>query len=122
MSGGVSARQALESGLDAIDRCASRAGGIIRSFRSLTDGSAVKRQAVGPNPLIRKAGGLALAANHEEVDLRFELVDDILLSVDPVQFQQVLINLIKNAVEAVRQSPRRRTLVSSMLAGGGLPS
>ena len=117
MIGGVSARQALESGLDAIDRCASRAGGIIRSFRSLTDGSAVKRQAVDPNPLIREAGSLALAGNTGDVDLRFELADGILLSVDPVQFQQVLINLIKNAVEAVRQSPRRRILVSSVLAG-----
>jgi two-component system sensor kinase FixL len=117
MTGGVSARQALESGLDAIDRCASRAGGIIRSFRSLTDGSAVKRQAVDPNPLIREAGSLALAGSIGDVDLRFELADDILLSVDPVQFQQVLINLIKNAVEAVRQSPRRRILVSSVLAG-----
>jgi len=117
MTGGVSTSQALESGLDAIDRCASRAGGIIRSFRSLTDGSAVKRQAVDPNPLIREAGSLALAGNAGEVDLRFELTDDILLSVDPVQFQQVLINLIKNAVEAVRQSPRRRILVASVLAG-----
>src|SRR4030095_4609566 len=90
------------------------------SFRSLTDGSAVKRQAVDPNPLIREAGALALAGNTGDVDLRFELADDILLSVDPVQFQQILINLIKNAVEAVRQSPRRRILVSSMLAGGRL--
>jgi two-component system sensor kinase FixL len=120
MTGGLSAREALENGLEAIDRCASRAGGIIRSFRSLTDGSAVKRQSVDPNPLIREAGSLALAANAAEVDLGFELEDDVLLSVDPVQFQQVLINLIKNAVEAVQLSPRREILVSSALARGVL--
>ena len=120
LTGGVSARETLESGLDAIDRCAARAGGIIRSFRSLTDGSAVKRQTVDPNPLIREAGSLALAGNAADVDLRFELVDGILISVDPVQFQQVLINLIKNAVEAVQPLPRREILVTTALANGAI--
>ena len=42
----------------------------------------------------------------------------LLGSVDPVQFQQVVINLIRNAVEAVRQSERREIAIASELEGG----
>ena len=69
--------------------------------------------------LIREAGRSPWPATTGEVDLRFELADGILLR-RPVQFQQVLINLIKNAVEAVQASPRREIPVSTALAGGVL--
>ena len=36
---------------------------------------------------------------------------------DPIQIQQVVINLIRNAVEAVQDAPRREILVSSRVVG-----
>ena len=53
------ARAQLKSGLEAIEGSAFRASSIIRSLRDITNGSAVARQPLDPNPLLREAGALA---------------------------------------------------------------
>ena len=40
--------------------------------------------------------------------------------VDRIQIQQVLLNLIRNAVEAMHRSPRRRIDIRSMAAADGM--
>ena len=107
----------LASGLDAIERSAFRASNIIRSLRAMTSGSAGKRETVDPNPMIHEAATLALAAGHDQVRLSFALADKVLVSVDSVQIQQVLINLIKNAAEAVQDSAVREVAISSKIVG-----
>ena len=102
-------------GLDAIDRCAARANNIIRSFRAMTVGSTVRREPIDLNPLIHEAGALAMARTGGDARLRFELTEGLRLFADPVQIQQVLINLIRNAAEAVQASSRREILVSTAL-------
>jgi two-component system, LuxR family, sensor kinase FixL len=59
-----------------------------------------------------------LAGTGDEVLIHYDLAEDVPVSVDPVQLQQILINLIANACEAMRGSPRRDIAVSSRLAGG----
>ena len=108
----------LESGLAAIEQSADRAGKIIRSLRDMTSGSAVKRQVLDPNPLIREAASLAMLGIEMAVGARFDLAEDIKVAVDPIQIQQVLINLIRNAFEAVRTSARREVIVSTYVADG----
>ena len=110
----------IEDGLDAIEACASRASNIIRSFRAMSDGSNIRRQPIDPDPLIREAGALALARVDGDAQLRFELADGLLLFADPIQVQQVLINLIKNAAEAVQAGAQREIVVSTRRAGSNL--
>ncbi len=59
--------------------------------------------------LIEEASTLALiGAKEQRVDVRFKLDPRAgLVFVDRVQIQQVLLNLIRNAIEAMQQSPRR---------------
>ena len=107
----------LETSLEAIERCALRAGAIIRSLRAMTKEGVANRPSVNPNALIREAASLALAGTGDEVLIHYDLAEDVAVSVDPVQLQQILINLIANACEAMRGSSRREIGVSSRLAG-----
>ncbi|HEV7659093.1 MAG TPA: ATP-binding protein [Allosphingosinicella sp.] len=84
----------------------------------MTSGSAVKRQMLNPNPLIHEAASLAMLGIDMAVAARFDLAEDILVTVDPIQIQQVLINLIKNAFEAMRDSARREVAISTYVVEG----
>jgi two-component system sensor kinase FixL len=110
--------QMLESGLAAIEQSADRAGRIIRSLRDMTSGSAVKRQVLNPSPLIHEAASLAMLGIDTPIVSRFDLAENLLVTVDPIQIQQVLINLIKNAFEAVRTAARREVTISTYAADG----
>jgi two-component system sensor kinase FixL len=106
-------RDSLEDGLQAIENCAFRAGSVIRTLRDMNNGSAARRQMLNPNSLILEAASLAMVSAEEQIVARFDLADDVLVSVDPIQIQQVVINLIRNAVEAVLDTPRREISVST---------
>jgi two-component system, LuxR family, sensor kinase FixL len=108
----------LGTSLEAIERCALRAGAIIRSLRAMTKEGVANRPCVNPNALIREAASLALAGTGDEVLIHYDLAEDVAVSVDPVQLQQILINLIANACEAMRGSSHREIAVSSRLANG----
>ena len=107
----------IETSLEAIERCALRAGAIIRSLRAMTKEGTGHRPFVNPNALIREAASLVLAGTGDEVLIDYDLAEDVAVSVDPVQLQQILINLIANACEAMRGSTRREIVVSTGLAG-----
>ena len=63
--------------------------------------------------LIEEAGALGLAgAREQSVQLRFNLDPECdLVLADRVQIQQVLVNLFRNALEAMAQSTRRDLIV-----------
>ncbi len=65
--------------------------------------------------MIEEAGALGLTGAREQgVQLRFNLDPrhDLVL-VDRVQIQQVLVNLFRNALEAMAQSPHRELIASN---------
>ena len=119
LAGRKPAPELAEDGLKAIERNAIRAGMIIRSLRQIVDGSSVRRQPVQGDRLIREAAVLALAEEREGLRVEYRLPRKLSLFVDPVQFQQVLINLIKNAAEASRGQQRREILISAEAGAGG---
>jgi two-component system sensor kinase FixL len=84
-----------------------RAGEIIRRLRQLVRSDASERQVTGLNLLIEELRILIAAdARAHGATLRFDLAPDLpCIDVDPVQIQQVLLNLIRNALEAVGDSP-----------------
>lgn len=107
----------LERGLAEIEKSVLRAGGIIRMLRDMNNGNVARRQLLDPNPLIREAASLAMLGGEEMVATHFDLAAGVTVSVDPIQIQQVLINLVRNAVEGVAASPRQQIWVSSRVAG-----
>jgi two-component system sensor kinase FixL len=84
----------------------------------MTKEGVVNRPSVNPNALIREAVALALAGTGDEVLIHYDLAEDVAVSLDPVQLQQILINLIANACEAMRGSSQREISVSSQMARG----
>ncbi len=110
-------REFLESGLDAIENSAFRASNIIRSLREMNSGTAARRQIVDAKPLIAEAAALAMLGSDAGIAHRFDLADNVRVAVDPIQLQQVVINLVRNAVEAVLDAPRREIIVVARTAG-----
>jgi PAS domain S-box-containing protein len=97
---------------------ALRASAIIHGLRQLVDSSKMKRTMEVLATMIEQAGALVSSSVAPvAVRLRFEFDDNARrVSVNRVQIQQVIVNLIRNAVEAMAdQEPREITLTTSAL-------
>lgn len=108
----------IEDGLDAIHTSALRAARIIRTMRAMTDGAESTRSRVEIEPLIREAA--ALAGRDSRTALCFDLTAGAAVAADPVQIQQVLINLIRNAHEAMSGNPAGCIAISSRIGSGAV--
>jgi two-component system sensor kinase FixL len=119
-------RRLLESGAedragllrDALDKAgdqALRAGQIIRRLREFVGRGDSERRIESVKKLIEEASALALVGTKDQgVRVRFQFDPAIdLVLVDKVQIQQVLLNLLRNAVEAMEASQRRELVVST---------
>jgi two-component system sensor kinase FixL len=98
-------RDALEKAADQ----AIRAGQIIRRLRDFVSRGESERQVENVAKLIEEASALALVGAKERgVRIKLELNPAVnLVLADKVQVQQVLLNLIRNAIEAMDESERR---------------
>ena len=106
----------IERVIDAIDKAgnqALRAGDIIRRLRDFVARGETERAVESLPRLVEEAGALALVGVQEHgVRVRFAYEPGIdLVLADRVQVQQVLLNLMRNAIEAMETSPRRELLV-----------
>jgi two-component system sensor kinase FixL len=119
-------RRLLESGAqdrsdllrDALDKAgdqALRAGQIIRRLREFVGRGDSERRIESVKKLIEEASALALVGTKDQgVRVRFQFDPAIdLVLVDKVQIQQVLLNLLRNAVEAMEASQKRELVVST---------
>jgi two-component system sensor kinase FixL len=110
---------------EALDECASqsvRAGQIVRRLRDFISRGESERRIESLQRLITEASALALVGagdQNVEVDVRLDPLTDRVL-VDRIQIQQVLLNLIRNAIEAMEDSPVRRLLIYSEREASGL--
>jgi two-component system sensor kinase FixL len=107
---------------DAMDKAAAqavRAGDIIRRLRDFVARGESERRTENIRKLIEEAGALALVgAKNQGVRTRFLFEPGIdLVLVDKVQIQQVVLNLMRNAIEAMESSPDRQLTVSTTSAG-----
>lgn len=102
-----------------------RSGEIIRRLRAFVARGEVARQSESIVKLIEEASGLALiGAKERGVKVQIGMDPDLpQVSVDRVQIQQVLLNLIRNALEAMDNcAARELTLAASVHAGHVLVS
>ena len=111
----------------ALDRAAEqslRAGEIIRRLRDFVSRGETERRVESLYKLVSEANALALVGAKEEgvrVVLKLDRKHDQVLT-DRVQFQQVLLNLIRNAIEAMSEPghAQRDLVISSAPAEDGL--
>lgn len=108
----------IETVREALTECATqsvRAGQIVRRLRDFISRGESERRVESLSRLISEASALALIGAGErgvEVDVKLGRGTDKVL-VDRIQIQQVLLNLIRNAVEAMVGSETRRLEISS---------
>ena len=108
-------RSRIEGALDRAAEQALRAGQIIRRLRDFVARGESEKRVESLAKLIEESGALGLSGAREQgVVLRFELDHDSDLAlVDRVQIQQVLVNLFRNALEAMAHSPKRELVAST---------
>lgn len=104
-------REALEDAA----REAIRAGHIVRRLRDFVARGDLEKRLENLTTLINESAVLGLLGTSEKgITVEFDLdADASPVLVDKVQIQQVLINLMRNAVEAMSAMSERRLLVSS---------
>jgi C4-dicarboxylate-specific signal transduction histidine kinase len=107
--------------LERIEAEARRAGAIVHRLRSLVDKAPPQRQPTSLGNTIRNVlrlmtGQLARYGLH----VRHEVVPDSLqVSADPLQIEQILVNVIQNAVDSIRASGRADGRIEIRSTRGG---
>jgi two-component system sensor kinase FixL len=109
----------LSEAVDEISKQAIRAGEIIRHLREFVVRGTSEATPEDIRKLVEEAGTLALVGSRERgVKSRFEFAPGAgPVLADRVQIQQVLINLIRNAMESMRESSRRELVVRTAPEG-----
>ena len=118
-------RQLLASGASTPERVgemmekaigqAQRAGDVIRRLRGFVSKGETERRIVSLNQLVEEALALALVGARQH-GIRPSLELDYTLPpilVDHVQIQQVVLNLVRNAVEAMQEVERRELVIGT---------
>jgi signal transduction histidine kinase len=108
-----------EGVLDAIDKADAqfvRAKQIIQRIRGFVGKGQSARAAEDLKSLIEEASQIALIdPKHRNVELQLAIDDDLPpVVVDKVQIQQVLLNLLRNAFEAIEEASLQQVTVSAM--------
>lgn len=105
----------VRAALEAAEAGALKAGQIVRGLRELVSRKSTKMRSQDLGRIIEEANVLAFVdeqaqrVSHKvEIDPAARWVE-----ADSIQIQQVLINLIRNAIQAMAASPRRQILISA---------
>ena len=111
----------LREALLAITNQALRAGEVIRRLRAFVKNRTARTETLDINRLIEDLSVLAEPdARASDVRLTLELAPGLpAVGADPVQIQQVLLNLVRNAIDALleKQGSRREIIVRTGLDG-----
>ena len=99
-----------------------RARDILERLRAFVAKGRAEARTTDLRAIVADAGVLVLPlAQRQGVEIRFALDERAhWVRADAVQIQQVLINLIRNAIEAMRAAPRKCVTVTSTPLPGGL--
>lgn len=115
LEGAAPRTEMLLGALDKAGEQALRAGQIIRRLRDFVSRGESERRLESLSKLVEEASALALVGAKEHgIQVRFQFGQkcDLVLA-DKVQVQQVLLNLMRNAVEAMMEAPRRQLVVKT---------
>lgn len=110
----------IREAMDEAAKQAIRAGQIVRRLRDFMSHGETERRVESLQRLINEANALALVGTREhqiEVQLSLDPRADLVF-VDRIQIQQVLVNLIRNAIDAMIDSPVRRLAIRTSREDG----
>jgi two-component system, LuxR family, sensor kinase FixL len=112
----------LREALDKAGEQALRTGEIIRRLRDFVARGETEWRIESIKRVVEEISALALvAAKEQSVRVTFQLDPSVdLVLVDKVQVQQVLLNLLRNAIEAMETSDRRELVVSTTPAADNM--
>ena len=117
-------REDLSEALDQITAQALRAGEVICRLRAFVKNREVRHERADCRRVVEDSRLLLEAdARSNNVQLRLRVADSLPpITADPVQLQQVLINLVRNAIDASVDVPsaHREVILSANLDGDGM--
>jgi two-component system sensor kinase FixL len=117
-SGEPGTKQSALAAMLAAERCATRAGDIIKGIRSMLTKGEVKPRPCLLTGLIQEAAAVALVgAESRGVFYWQDVAPDLAVQADPLQIQQVLINLVRNALDAFEGAPGAEIRVTASRDG-----
>jgi two-component system, LuxR family, sensor kinase FixL len=100
--------------LEKARREAHRAGSIIQRLRQLSEKRAPERRSTDLNTIVEDAVDLTLVGHDRSVQILRNYADNLpTIEADQVQIQQVVVNLVRNALEAVRGRRNAEIVVST---------
>ncbi|MBV8591462.1 MAG: PAS domain S-box protein [Acetobacteraceae bacterium] len=108
--------------LDALEKAAgqaNRAGSIIRRLRDFVSRREAERHPEDLNKAVEEASALAMVGAREQgIRVHFRLQPGLpSVLIDKIQIQQVVLNLVRNAIEAVEGSLRREITIRTSITG-----
>jgi C4-dicarboxylate-specific signal transduction histidine kinase len=107
--------------LQKVSEQAVRAREIISRIRGHVSGEALAPQPCSLSAMFREAVGMVAPAGAQRtVQIRYDFdptLDQVLA--DKIQLQQVVVNLVRNALDAMGEEPRPRLRIGSRRADGG---
>jgi two-component system sensor kinase FixL len=114
-SGGDERTSMMRDALQKATEQALRAGQIIRRLRDFVSRGESEQSVEALSPLVEEASALALVGAKEKgVRVRYRFDPSVaMVLADKVQIQQVLLNLIRNAIDAMEGGERRELLIST---------
>ncbi|HEX7013205.1 MAG TPA: PAS domain S-box protein, partial [Steroidobacteraceae bacterium] len=103
-------KEEIAAALEHISSQALRAGEVIRRLRTFVKNREVRRELVEANRLLEDALTLAQTdARHHGVRIRLEPAPEApQVQADAVQIQQVILNLVRNSIDAMLEVPETR--------------
>lgn len=112
----------LKSALNRAAEQAVRAGQIIRRLRDFVARGESERSAESLAKIIEESSALALVGAKETgIHVRMQLpATGGLVFVDKIQISQVLLNLIRNAIDAMKESFKKELIISKELSDDGM--
>ncbi len=113
----------LNENLRTIETQAERAGNIIQHIRSLVKKKGTQYSAIDINDLIRETlSFIGTDIRRDEIKLSLELSEQMpKVTADPIQIEQVLLNLLRNAIEAMADTDiEKRSLIIQTTNSGNV--
>jgi len=110
--------------VEALDKAAAqteRAGQVVRTMRAFVKKGDGARRPEELNSTIEEACALAMAGQNDlGITLRLDLASGLPMAmIDKVPVQQVVVNLVRNAAEAMADSPCRELAIRNWLSDDG---
>ena len=100
--------------MEIISTQAQRAGKIIRNMRDFVKKSAPHKAPAPLSDIMEQAVAFAeIEARRQAVEIRLEAEDELpQVNVDRVMIEQVILNLVRNGIEAMGEAPHRQPLIT----------